>query len=205
MAKINLLPWREEFRQKQQKDFVTALIVAAVVTSLLFAAGYFYIEGLKDHQERRNKIVQDEIKIVDQVITEIKDIEQKKDLLLTKIDVIQDLQESRSQVVHLFDELSKRTPEGVRLTKFVQVGKKLVLTGSAKTNARVSAYMRGVDSSLWLDKPVLKEIKSDKSCDTKSKNRGSNCNKSGDGNSNQNKIFILHAGQKKSQSTTRNR
>ena len=181
MSRINLLPWREEARQKKQRDFVTALLSGLVVTCLLFAFGYFHIESLKEHQQRRNQIIQDEIAIVDRLITEIKDIEQKKDQLLTKIDVIQQLQESRSQIVHLFDELSQRTPEGVYLTKFVQTGKKLVLTGSAKTNARISAYMRGVERSRWLEKPMVKEIKG-----------------KGKSNNDQNNNFIMHAKQKKS-------
>lgn len=187
MSKINLLPWREEFRQKKQQNFVAALVSAVVVTCLLFAFSYFYIEGLKDHQQRRNKIVQDEIKVVDRVIVEIKDIEHKKDQLLTKIDVIQELQESRSQIVHLFDELSQRTPEGVFLTKFTQTGKNLALKGSAKTNARVSAYMRGIESSLWLDNPMLKEIKGKEKA-----------------NSGQNNNFLMHARQTKSQAIKQN-
>lgn len=158
MAKINLLPWREELRQKKQQDFVAGIGLAVAATCLLFSLGYFYIESMKSHQQRRNKIVEDEILIVDQKITEIKDIEQKKNQLLTKIDVIQQLQESRPQIVHLFDELSKSTPEGIFLTKFVQTGKDLALTGNATSNARVSAFMRGIDTSLWLDSSELKEI-----------------------------------------------
>ncbi|MCK5830202.1 MAG: PilN domain-containing protein [Methylococcales bacterium] len=159
MAKINLLPWRDGLRQQKQKDFVTSIGLAVVVTCLLFSLGYLYIENMKEHQQRRNKMVKDEILIVDKKITEIKDIEQKKSQLLTKIEVIQQLQESRPQIVHLFEELSISTPEGVFLNKFVQTGKDLAFTGSAKSNARVSAYMRGIDNSLWLESPLLKEIK----------------------------------------------
>jgi type IV pilus assembly protein PilN len=188
MAKINLLPWREELRQQRQQRFVTALVSAVVVSCLLFAFGYFYIEGLKEHQQRRNQIIQDEIKIVDRIIVEIKDIEHKKDQLLTKIEVIQDLQESRSQIVHLFDELSQRTPEGVFLTNFAQMGKQLTLTGRAKTNARISAYMRGIENSSWLEYPMLKEIKG-----------------KGKANTDQNKNFVMQARQKKPQAIKQNR
>jgi len=159
MATINLLPWREELRQQQQQDFVTAIGAGVFVTCILFALVYFHIEGMKEYQGMRNQLLKDEIRVVDKKIKEIKDIESKKNQLLTKIEVIQKLQESRPQIVHLFDELPKSTPEGVFLTKFKQTGKALAFSGKAQSNARVSAYMRGIDRSEWLKSPVLQVIK----------------------------------------------
>ena len=159
MAKINLLPWREELRKQKQQDFVSAIGAGVVVTCILFAFVYFYIEGMKEHQQSRNSMLDDEIRIVNKKIKEIQDIERKKSQLLTKIEVIQALQESRPQIVHLFDELAKSTPEGIFLTKFKQSGKVLSFTGKAQSNARVSAYMRGIDKSPWMESPVLKVIK----------------------------------------------
>lgn len=159
MARINLLPWREELRKKKQQDFLAAVGLGLLVTGVIFGAVYMYIEGMKDYQNRRNKILKDEIAILDKKIEEIKEIEEKKNKLLTKIDVIQKLQESRPEVVHLFDELAKATPEGVYLTKFVQVGTKLTLDGKAESNARVSAFMRAIDSSPWMNTAVLAVIK----------------------------------------------
>jgi len=159
MAKINLLPWREEKRKQQQKDFVGAIGLGVVVTVVIFILVYMQIEGMKTHQLGRNSVLNDEIRLVDKKITEIKDIEQKKRKLLTKIDVIQTLQESRPQIVHLFDELAKSTPEGIFLTKFNQTESNLSFTGKAQSNARVSAYMRAIDASPWLESPVLKVIK----------------------------------------------
>lgn len=158
MARINLLPWRDELRKKKQQDFVASIGLGALVTCLFFSLSYFYIEGLKDHQQRRNKLLEDEIQGVDLKIKEIKDIEEKKNRLLTKIEVIQELQESRPQIVHLFDELARTTPERVFLTNFNQTGKTLAFSGSAQSNARVSAYMRGIEKSPWLETPVLQEI-----------------------------------------------
>ena len=159
MATINLLPWREELRQQQQHDFVMAIVAAVVMTGLIFLLVYMQIEGVKEYQQRRNQLIQREIKAVNKKIKEIKDIESKKRQLMTKIKVIQTLQESRPEIVHLFDELPKSTPEGIFLTKFKQTGKNLLLTGKAQSNARVSAYMRGVDASPWLEIPVLQVIK----------------------------------------------
>ncbi len=162
MATINLLPWREELRQQQQQDFVTSIVAAVVVTGFLFFLVYMQIEGMKDYQQRRNRMIEHEIKLVNKKIKEIRDIELKKRQLMTKIEVIQKLQESRPEIVHLFDELPKSTPEGVFLTKFKQTGKKLFFTGIAQSNARVSAYMRGVEASNWLETPVLQVIKQGK-------------------------------------------
>jgi len=159
MATINLLPWREELRKQQQQDFIVSIVVAVVITCLLFLLVYMQIEGMKEYQQSRNQLIKTHITAVDRKIREIKDIESKKSKLLTKIEVIQTLQESRPEIVHLFDELANRTPEGVFLTKFKQSGKNLVLTGKAQSNARVSAYMRAIDASDWLEKPVLQVIK----------------------------------------------
>jgi len=159
MARINLLPWRDELRKKQQQDFAAGIGGAVLGTALLLALVYMYIEGLKEHQNFRNQMLKNEIVVLDKKIAEIKDIEEKKNKLLTKIDVIQKLQESRPEIVHLFDELAKSTPEGVYLTKFAQLEAQLTLDGKAESNARVSAYMRAIDNSPWLNSPVLSVIK----------------------------------------------
>ena len=158
MAKINLLPWREEKRRQQQKDFMGAIGLGVVVTVFLFILVYMQIEGMKEHQLGRNSLLDDEIRLVEKKITEIKDIEKKKRKLLTKIEVIQTLQESRPQIVHLFDELAKSTPEGIFLNKFKQTESSISFSGKAQSNARVSAYMRAVDASPWLESPVLEVI-----------------------------------------------
>ncbi|WP_305909235.1 PilN domain-containing protein [Methylomarinum sp. Ch1-1] len=159
MARINLLPWREELRKQKQQDFLTGIGIAVVITCLILAGVYMYIEGLKEYQQHRNQMLKNEISIVNRKIKEIKDIEEKKNQLLTKIDVIQKLQESRPEIVHLFDELAKVTPDGVHLKKFVQSGSSLTLTGMAQSNARVSAYMRAIEASPWLMNPKLSVIK----------------------------------------------
>lgn len=161
MARINLLPWREELRKQRQQEFIAAIGGGILMTCLILLAIYLYIEGLKDYQTQRNTLLKNEIAMLDKKIEEIKEIEEKKSKLLTKIEVIQQLQESRPEIVHLFDELAKITPEGIFLTKFDQVGSSLNFEGKAESNARVSAYMRGVEHSSWLNTPVLTIIKGD--------------------------------------------
>lgn len=160
MAKINLLPWREELRQQKQQEFLTGVGLAALLTAAILLAVHMHIESLKTYQNSRNTLLNSEIAVLDKKIKEINDIETKKSKLLTKIDVIQKLQESRPQIVHLFDELPKSTPEGIYLTKFKQAGDKLTMIGMAQSNARVSAYMRAIEASPWLEQPKLSIIKS---------------------------------------------
>ncbi|MGZ8186661.1 MAG: PilN domain-containing protein [Methylobacter sp.] len=158
MAKINLLPWREELRKQKKQAFLNAIGIAVLMTIAIFGMVYMYIEGLKEYQEQRNKLLQDEIALVDKKIVEIKSIEEKKSKLLAKIELIQKLQESRPEIVHLFDEVPKTTPDGVFLTKVTQTGKELVFIGKSQSNARVSAFMRAIEASPWLQKPTLDVI-----------------------------------------------
>lgn len=159
MAKINLLPWREEARKKKQQDFVASVFAGVLFTAFILLLVYMYIEGLKNHQSQRNAMIKNEIVFLDKKIAEIREIEDKKNKLLKKIEVIQDLQESRPEIVRLFDELARTTPEGVHLTKFAQVGQTLTIDGKAESNARVSAFMRAIEHSDWLSTPVLGVIK----------------------------------------------
>jgi len=158
MAKINLLPWREDLRKQQQQDFLVGIGLAVIATLLILGGVHMYIEGLKDYQSMRNQMLQSEIQVLNKKIKEIRDIEQKKNKLLTKIEVIQQLQESRPKIVHLFDELPRTAPEGVYLTRFKQAGNNLTFVGKAQSNARVSAYMRAIEMSPWLTAPRLNVI-----------------------------------------------
>jgi len=159
MAKINLLPWREELRQQRQKDFIAAIVAGVVVTLILLMLVWLHIEDKKEYQLKRNGLLDKEIQFVNKKIKEIRDIDKKKAKLLTKIEVIQTLQESRPQIVHLFEELPKSTPDGVFLLKFKQTGKNLTFKGKAQSQARVSAYMKSIEASPWLESPVLDVIK----------------------------------------------
>lgn len=160
MAKINLLPWREELRQQKKKEFLSYMALSALVAIIVLGMIHFYISGLTEYQGQRNKMLVDEIALLDKKIIEVKSIGDKKSKLLSKIDLVQRLQESRPEIVHLFDEIPRVTPDGVFLTKFAQVGNVLTFDGKTQSNARVSAFMRAVEASLWLQTPKLDVIKS---------------------------------------------
>lgn len=165
MAKINLLPWREELRKQKKQNFLAALGLSALVTLVLIGLIHAYINGQQEYQEHRNKMLQDEIALLDIKIVEIRLIEDKKRKLLAKIDLIQKLQESRPEIVHLFDEIPKSTPDGVFLTKITQTGADLTFEGKSQSNARVSAFMRAIEASPWLDLPTLSIIQSPEKTD----------------------------------------
>ena len=159
MTKINLLPWREDLRKKKQKDFINAGVLVALIGILSVVLAHSYIEQLKIYQNQRNQLLQNEITLLDKKIVEIKDIEAKKKQLQTKIKLIEQLQESRHQAVHLLDEISKIIPEGIFLTKLTQSGHELTFEGKSESNAQISAFMRTIEASLWLQKPTLLVIK----------------------------------------------
>lgn len=166
MARINLLPWREELRKQKKQEFLQVIGLSVLITIIIFGAVHSYFEGLKAYQEQRNQILQSEIALLDKKIVEIKSIEEKKSKLLAKIELIQKLQESRPEIVHLFDEIPKATPDGVFLAKFTQAGTELIFEGKSQSNARVSAFMRAIDASLWLHTPTLNVIQVPKKTDS---------------------------------------
>jgi type IV pilus assembly protein PilN len=133
---------------------------------IIFGLVHMYIEGLKAYQEQRNRMLQTEIALLDKKIIEIKSIEEKKSKLLSKIELIQKLQKSRPEIVHLFDEIPKATPDGVFLTKFTQKGSELIFEGKSQSNARVSAFMTAIDASSWLQTPTLNVIQKPEKTDS---------------------------------------
>lgn len=159
MVRINLLPWREELKRQRQKEFLSYIGFAVLFVGALLMASHSYVNGLKDYQVFRNNLLQTEITELDKKISEVNEIEAKKNKLLVKIQLIQGLQESRPQIVHIFEELAKRTPEGVFLTLVKLESEGVTIDGKAQSNARVSTFMREVESSNWLRDPKLSIIK----------------------------------------------
>ena len=162
MARINLLPWREELRAQQQKDFIVQVVLAAVFGAAIWGLWHMQMAGMIEHQNSRNSFLQAEIRKLDKEIREIDELEKTKANLLARMNVIQELQSNRPMSVHLMDELVRTLPEGVHLNSFQQNGIKLTIDGVAQSNARVSAYMRNIDASDWLDNPGLQVIETRK-------------------------------------------
>jgi type IV pilus assembly protein PilN len=130
-----------------------------LLTLGVLVLAHLQISAMTHYQQLRNKKLENQIVLLNRKIKDIKEIENKKGQLLAKIELIQTLQESRPQIVHLFDELAKTAPDGVFLNRFVQTNKRLIIDGKAKSNARVSAYMRAIEASPWLKDPKLNVIR----------------------------------------------
>lgn len=158
MAKINLLPWRQERRKQRQKEFLTLVGLSAAFALLVAFGVVKYFDTLIENQTERNAYLQTEIKALDSKIKEIEGLERQRAALLARKQVIEQLQANRSQMVHLFDELVRTIPEGVRLTTIKQAGTSLALNGVAQSNARVSSYMRNLEKSGWMTNPDLSII-----------------------------------------------
>ena len=162
MARINLLPWRAERRKQRQREFQGMLGLAALAGLLLSFLVWFYYDRQISGQQARNGYLEEQIAQVKKQNEEIKELDAKKDRLLARKKVIEELQANRSQMVHLFDSLVRTIPDGVTLTALKQEGDILTLQGSAQSNARVSAYMRNLESSGWMTKPDLSIIEAKK-------------------------------------------
>jgi type IV pilus assembly protein PilN len=153
MPRINLLPWREEERKTRQRDFMVATGVAVVAAIAVLGLTIFAYNSMINEQMARNNRLTTEIAELDKSITEIDGLERQKERLLARMEIIEQLQSSRPEIVHLFDEVSRQLPEGVYLTGMKQTGSAVEVKGIAQSSTRVSALMRQVDSSEWLTDP----------------------------------------------------
>jgi type IV pilus assembly protein PilN len=158
MARINLLPWRDKLRAQRKREFGFMVIGGAIITAGLIGYWHLHNVALIEHQEKRNRFLQQQIDEVSAKIVEIERLERTRNQLISRMNIIQNLQSSRPEVVHLFDEMAKTLPEGVHLVEVGQSGRNVVVKGRAQSNARVSAYMRNIEASPWLADPTLELI-----------------------------------------------
>jgi len=163
MARINLLPWREERRKARQVQFnITVGVVAAAGAFVVFVM-YLYMNKAISDQNARNAYLTDQIAFMDRQIEQIKDLQDTKSNLVARMQIIQQLQSSRPIVVHLFDQLVKTLPPGVYLTSVTESGDNLTLEGSAESSARISTYLRNIDASPFMGDPNLLVVQKDTS------------------------------------------
>ncbi|RLA37101.1 MAG: pilus assembly protein PilN [Gammaproteobacteria bacterium] len=158
MAHINLLPWRDQLRKERQQRFFVTMAVTAVIAGLVVGGVHIQIQTMIDFQKARNNRIQQEITAADKKIKEIQQLEKRKADLIARMQIIESLQASRPEAVHVFDELVQTIPDGVHLGSFAYKGKAVALAGVAQSNARVSTYMRNLDGSPWFGDPRLLQI-----------------------------------------------
>jgi len=158
LTSINLLPWREELRQEQKKQFLTMAVMTAILALAIWGLIHFQMQRNIDYQLSRNTFMTNEIKKLDEEIKEIRELKKVRRSLIERMEVIQDLQASRPSIVHLFTEIVSSVPNGVYLESLTQSGNNLLINGEAESNARVSTYMRNLSASDWLKDPNLTVI-----------------------------------------------
>ena len=160
MIRINLLPHREIRRKLQQKQFFIMLGVVVAIGAAIWGAVHVTFEDQFNSQVGRNKYLLDETEKLDKQIAEIQKLKDQTAALLARKRVVETLQSTRSEVVHLMDQLVRQLPDGVFLKSIKQAGNRVTITGYTQSQARVSTLMRNLDSSPHLERPGLIEIKS---------------------------------------------
>jgi len=163
MPHINLLPWREELRRERQRLFINVAVGAAILMVGIVILAHVNINAMIESQENRNRFLQTQVTRVDKEIKEIESLEKAKEALLARMQIIQELQSSRSEVVHLFDEIADAIPRQVYLLELKRKDRQISLEGVADSNDDVSAFMRNLNASVWFTNPRLTVIETGKS------------------------------------------
>jgi type IV pilus assembly protein PilN len=158
MPRINLLPWREAQRKQKRQEFILSIVGVLATAALVVLVGRWQMSSAIEHQQQRNQILNDEIAQLDKQIQEILGLENQKRRLLARMEIIEKLQRSRPEIVHVFDEIVRTLPDGVYLTYLKQTGRRIEIRGVAQSSTRVSAFMRNIDSSQWLSDPSLQVV-----------------------------------------------
>lgn len=161
VAKINLLPWREEFRQEKKIEFFK--IGALVLVASLVTVGLWdrVVNAQMDAQISRNQVLENKISELETKVKEIAELKEKRQELLDRMTVIQALQANRPEIVRIFDEFAASVPEGVYFSSLKRAGADVSLTGYAESNNRVSALMRNLDQSYKFSDPNLTKVLAD--------------------------------------------
>jgi type IV pilus assembly protein PilN len=161
MPRINLLPWREQQRTERKKAFGVGMLAGFLAAVVVAGAGLLLVNQMIDAQQARNNRLREEIKILDKQIEEINSLELQKQQFIARMQVIEKLQRSRPEIVHVFDTFVKTIPDGTYLTALTQTEQKFKIQGIAQSSARVSAFMRTLEASEWLTEVDLEGVTDD--------------------------------------------
>ena len=162
MPRINLLPWREQQRTERKKAFGVGMAAAGLGAAVVAAAGYLLMNSMLDAQDPRNARLTAQIQVLDKQIEEINSLEQQKQQFLARMEIIEKLQRSRPEIVHVFDTFVKTVPDGTYLTALTQTDQRYKIQGVAQSATRVSAFMRALETSQWLKNPEVELVESSK-------------------------------------------
>ena len=157
-TRVNLLPWREMRRKEQDRQLLTIAVGAWILMGVIIFYAHVHVSALIENQGKRNDFLNQEIAKVEKEIKEIAELKKQRADLIARMNVIYQLQGDRAQVVHLFDELARKLPDGIYFSSLKHAGSIISLQGVAQSNARVSALMRNLASSDWFADPELEVI-----------------------------------------------
>jgi type IV pilus assembly protein PilN len=162
MPRINLLPWREQQRKDRKLAFTVGIGAALLGAVVATFAGYLFVGSQIDAQMTRNERLRTEISTLDRQIEEINSLEAQKQKFIARMQIIEKLQRSRPEIVHVFDTFVRTIPDGTYLTTITQSGQRFKIQGVAQSSTRVSSLMRNIDASEWLKNPELEVVESKK-------------------------------------------
>jgi type IV pilus assembly protein PilN len=162
MPRINLLPWREQQRKDRKLAFTVGVGAAVLAAAVATFAGYLFLGSLIQDQQERNDRLRAEISTLDRQIEEINSLEAQKQKFIARMQIIEKLQRSRPEIVHVFDTLVRTIPDGTYLTAVTQSQHRFKIQGVAQSATRVSSFMRNIVSSQWLKEPELEVVESKK-------------------------------------------
>ena len=161
MANINLLPWRDEYRQEKKREFVSLLAFVLLITCVSVFLWYSHVGGSIASQEERNAILNAEIKALNEDVKEIENLKKRREELEVRINIIKNLQVKRPLVVRYFDGLARAVPEGLYFDSLKREGDTFTIKGVTNSNTKVSDLMRNLDNSEWFKQPNLKNVIAD--------------------------------------------
>lgn len=167
MAKINLLPWRQELKKQRQQEFAVINAAVALTAAAIIMFFHILLSSQLSDQEERKAYIQSEIATLDNQIKQIDELQTRKDELLARMKVIQDLQGRRPVVVRVFDELARSVPNKIYLSLIKRDGDKFIIEGYAESNTQVSSFLRNLNASTWFKNPVLATVTAEDQKDKK--------------------------------------
>jgi type IV pilus assembly protein PilN len=162
MPRINLLPWREQQRTERKKAFLVGMGAAGLAALAVAGAGFLMFNQMIDAQQARNALLTKEIQVLDKEIEEINSLELQKQQFIARMQIIEKLQRSRPEIVHVFDTFTKTVPDGTYLTAITQNEHRFKIQGVAQSATRVSSFMRSLSDSQWLKDPEVEVVEAAK-------------------------------------------
>ncbi len=158
MTRINLLPWREQRQRVKEQRLFLLFSATAMAAIWALVASHYVLDNRIRNQEARNHYLETQIQLANTDLEAVKNVEQDKKDLLARMEIIQNLQNSRNETVVLLDQLTKALPNGIQYTRVVRKGDTITIEGLADSNDKVSTLMRNLEASPWLDTPTLSVI-----------------------------------------------